>query len=823
MDIKDIKQRLKIGDVLAHYGLIPDRNNRLICPWHSDKIPSLQIYKETDTWCCFSTNCKAGTGDALQFIENQDRKGKHEAIKVAMKIIGVESKIESMNEIFSKLRTNVKRSEKARQYLKSRGLEKTEVGYNGGGYKHLKSCVIFPLKSENGNIQSLYGRSIFDKKDQRHFYLKNRKGLYPHYPKAETKKLILTESVIDAATLLEVEEIKKNYEVLALYGTNGLTDEHKKSIGKLAFLEEIVLFFDGDEAGRKASEKYNEELKDICRISKVNTPDGEDINSLIIGHENEVLLHLINERESFIFHLENPIENKKYLNTENEEYLIYENEELKIVLLGGINVKQIDRLRVTMLMERKPKLSPLHTIRQSGMDLYNDGFVEKFVRRASEKLETQTQKVRLMLAELVDELEAYRMRKNEGIKNRKPKKRELTATQRRAAENYLKSDNLLRQTNEDIGKTGVIGEDKNRLLMYLIFCTRKRQKPLHVISLGASGTGKTYLQEKIAALMPDEEKIEITALSDNAFYYFDKDELRNKLIIIEDLDGAENVLYQLRELMSKKRITKTVTTKDNNGKMKTITLEVNGPICVAGTTTRENVYEDNANRSILIYRDESRKQKESIMDYQRSLSAGKIDRIQEENARELLIDTQMLLREIKVINPFAERLKIPNEVFKPLRTNDHYLQFIEAVTFYHQLQREVKIDSNGEKYIETTLEDIKAANYLLKDVLLSKSDELSGACRKFFERLKKHLKTENTSVFYASEVRKEFRMNPENLKHYLRTLHKYNLVRIVGGNRYKKGYEYEIVDMAEYRKLQDGIKTALDIALEKLTPESVSG
>jgi DNA primase len=816
MDIKDIKQRLKIGDVLAHYGLIPDRNNRLICPWHNDKIPSLQIYKETDTWCCFSTNCKSGTGDSLQFIENQDKKGKNEAIIIAKKIIGVETKTETMNETFLKLKTNVKRSEKARLYLKSRGLEKTEIGYNGGGYKHLKNCLIFPLKSENGNIISLYGRSIFDKKDQRHFYLKNRKGLYPHYPKADTKKLILTESVIDAATLLEVEEISQNYEVLALYGTNGLTDEHKRAIERLAFLEEIILFFDGDEAGRKASEKYHKELKDICKISKVNTPDGEDINSLIIGHDNNVLLHLINERESFIFHLETPIENKKYLNTENEEYLIYENEELKIVLLGGINVKQIDRLRVTMLMERKPKLSPLHTIRQSGMDLYNDGFVEKFVRRASEKLETQTQKVRLMLAELVEELEAYRMRKSEGIRNKKPKKRELTPGRRKAAEIYLKRDNLLRRTNEDIGKTGVIGEEKNRLLMFLIFNTRKRKKPLHVISLGASGTGKTYLQEKIAALIPDEDKIEITALSDNAFYYFDENDLCHKVIIIEDMEGAENALYQIRELMSKGRITKTVTEKSASGKMRTVTRIVNGPISVAGTTTKENIYEDNANRSILIYRDESKEQRERIMDYQRLLSANKIDISEQKKKIESFKDMQLLLTNIKVVNPFAEQLKIPEEVFKPLRTNDHYLQFIEAVTFYHQYQREVKIDANGERYIETTLEDIKAANYLLKDVLLSKSDELSGACRKFFERLKKHLKAENKDVFYGSEIRKQFRMSPRTVSHYLYQLKQYGMIKIVGGNQYKNGYEYEIRDAEEYKELQQGIKTALDIALENV-------
>jgi hypothetical protein len=302
------------------------------------------------------------------------------------------------------------------------------------------------------------------------------------------------------------------------------------------------------------------------------------------------------------------------------------------------------------------------------------------------------------------------------------------------------ADTIRRAERVILPGVGAAGAAMRRLReLGLHQCIRDLRQPVLGICLGMQ-----LLFEK-----SDEDKIEITALSDNAFYYFDKDELRHKLIIIEDMDGAENVLYQIRELMSKKRITKTVTIKDLNGKMKTITLEVNGPICVAGTTTKEHIYEDNANRSILIYRDESREQKERIMDYQRSLSAGKINKKEEENTIELFKDIQLLLQDIKIINPFAEQLKIPNEVFKPLRTNDHYLQFIEAVTFIHQHQRPIKKDANGNKYIETTLEDIKAANYLLKEVLLNKSDELNGACRSFFERLKNHLKEEKKTIFYV--------------------------------------------------------------------------
>jgi pantothenate kinase-related protein Tda10 len=97
------------------------------------------------------------------------------------------------------------------------------------------------------------------------------------------------------------------------------------------------------------------------------------------------------------------------------------------------------------------------------------------------------------------------------------------------------------------------------MLLWLVFTSRLRQRPLHVICLGASGTGKTYLQEKIADLIPEDQKLEVTALSENALYYFERSELKHKLVLIEDLDGAaeDKILYAIRELQIKRKITKT--------------------------------------------------------------------------------------------------------------------------------------------------------------------------------------------------------------------------------------------------------------------------
>jgi len=534
-------------------------------------------------------------------------------------------------------------------------------------------------------------------------------------------------------------------------------------------------------------------------------------------------------------------ENNK-LNTANSEAISYNTGELSITILGGIRLEGLDRLRVTLKIEvsdrkfkhylNNPDIADL-AIRHS-LDLYNDIQVEKLIRKTAERLEVGSSAITKAIADITNQLEEYRLQRiEEQRNNQKPKPKQLTETEIIEAKLFLQTSGLLQRTNEAIGNTGLIGEETNRLLMHIIFTSRKRENPLHIISLGSSGTGKTYLQEKVSELIPEEDKLEITILSENAFYYFGQHELKNKLILIEDLDGAENVLYPLRELKSKSKITKTVTIKDTKGQTKTISITVEGPICVAGCTTKENIYEDNANRSFLIYLDESKEQDERIMQRQRLISAGKINTEEEQKIKKLLQNSQRLLQPITVKNPYAEYLKIPEEVFKPRRTNNHYLQFIEAITFYHQYQREQKvevsrangnpdsdsvsgqIETSGEIYIETTLEDIESANNLMKPILLRKSDELTGACRSYLEKVKAYIEYENKKTFKNSDIRKALKINASNQKRYTLTLTEGFYIKRVKDNK-AKGYEYEITSYEEFKQLQNRISNALDEGLENL-------
>jgi hypothetical protein len=457
-----------------------------------------------------------------------------------------------------------------------------------------------------------------------------------------------------------------------------------------------------------------------------------------------------------------------------------------------------------------PELAGLSV--RHNLDLYNDTQVEKFVRRVAEKLETGSIALTKAIADITSQLEQYRLTQLDKQETRKEKA--LTQQEREEAIQFLEQKDLLNKTNDLIGKSGVIGEETNRLLMYLIFTSKKREHPLHIISLGNSGIGKTYLQEKVGELIPEGDKVEITTLSENALYYFGQRELQHRLVLIEDLDGAENVLYPLRELQSKKFITKTLAQKTTTGETKTVHIKVEGPVSVAGCTTQEQVYEDNANRSFLIYIDESKEQDERIMAYQRRKSAGTTDRVQENRIKQLLQNTQRVLQPVQVRNPFAEQLQLPAGVFKPRRTNAHYLAFIEAVTFYHQFQRTERVDEDtGERYIETTIEDIATANQLMKDVLLRKSDELTGACRNYFEKLKAYLQSVNISAFTSMQVSKGLRISASTVK-------RLNLALLSSGYLIKqegsKPYYYEVASFEDYQQLRNSITTALDSVLQQL-------
>jgi len=765
MEIQQIKEQLSMSNVLHYYGLKTDKQSRLNCPFHEDKTPSFQVYYKTQTAYCFSSNCKTHgkSIDVIDFILHKENCTKHEAINKAVEILGHKepnkneryqqdlSREQFLGNMYQYFKNGVSSSKPAKDYLQSRSLDhkKIEVGYNGGQFHHGarkdetlinqcleygllidkgnkgrtgetaynvfgKWCIVFALKNKENKVVSLYFRSTLNEKESKHFYLKNRQGLYPHYPNVNTKKLILTESIIDGASLLQVNQIAENYSLLACYGTNGLTEEHIKAIKELKQLEEIIFAFDNDTAGKEAITKYaNLLLEEVPGMQlSVLEPINKDINETLQLHNEDIFIELLDKRTEL---------NPSFCSASSSQKA-----------LGSIEDKTTEVLPAS-----------------------------------SSQLPTSI--------------------------------------------DFLKRKHLLKNLNIEIGKAGIVGEENSRMLLFLIIISYLNKSPLHALVQGSSGSGKTHIISRIADLMPQEDVLRFTRITESSLYNWGEFDLFQKVVIIEDLDGLkEDALYALREFISNQVLRSSVTIKDKKGNNKSSHKIVKGQFSSLSATTKGETYEDNMSRSFLIAVDESAAQTTRIIEYQNKRNAGEIDPNQSQKTIHFI---QQIIRSLKiyeVINPYATQLHLPEKVHKIRRLNEMYQAVIKQVTFLNQYQR--KLTNNNQ--LITEIEDIEQATEVLFESIILKVDELDGSLRQFFERLKKHVKTENEE-FLQREIRQLFNISKTQLQRFINYLLELEYIKQSGGYN-NKGVKYKIAYWDNHQKLRAEIKDFLYNQIQEL-------
>ena len=723
MNIALLKSRIDITQIAAQIGIRIGKNDKALCPFHDDRTPSLQFSREKQIATCFSSNCTAGTMDVVALVQKkqgwtlpqtlkwlQKQAGIYQAIQTPTKPKTSEAeRIGLLTELYQSFEGTFIASSTARRYIESRNINhKTlSVGYNTGTFHHSvnlienreetikkyvafgllkktgsgygvfgKGCLVFPLKNKQGQIVSFYYRETDETKKTKHYYLRGRQGLYPNYPKPETAKLVLCESIIDAITLQQNTDV----EVLANYGTEG-SKEQLNAILKLEQLEELILFFDGDYPGRKGANKIAETIhqhRQDIGIKIVQTPDGEDVNSLVQGHslpgENgkpEILNHLINQsipyqpksaqtagEQVFFLSPERAVEVKKViptevhsLNTGNPNKIIYASQTATYYIKGGIR-KDLDSLKVTLVIEhpetkQKSRNKP---------DLYEDKQTEKIAREAGEKLNLRTDLLLNDLHILTDLLDDYREQLQIEKEQAKIKIHTLTSSEKTAYSRFGKQGDLMQKINTLIGKAGIVGEEKSRLFLFCGAVSHKMQKPLNIVVQGGSGSGKSYLIKVISYLVPQEKVKRYTRLSEKSFYNFGEFDLCNTLIIIEDYDGMnEEVEYAFRELQSNGELISAVSGKEfENSAIQTKDKIVRGPIASMVATTKGEVYHDNSTRVFFIAIDESREQTERIIAYKNRKANGEIIEAREENAKHYLQGFVRTLKSYKVKNSYLK-------------------------------------------------------------------------------------------------------------------------------------------------------------------------
>ncbi|HEX3074212.1 MAG TPA: DNA primase, partial [Ignavibacteriales bacterium] len=358
--IEEIRSSADIVDIISYYVQLRKRGKNYLglCPFHTEKTPSFTVSSDKQIYHCFG--CHAG-GNVFKFLMDLKNISFVEAVQEVAEKTGIQIEYEekaasdkpteqellydvnvAAARFFAEKLYQSEEGDACRKYFDKRNIKlQTQrqfgLGYSpnhwdsfvnfareanidfqkaqhlgliekndrGGYYDKFKGRAIFPIFSPNGRIVGFGGR-IIETNENTAKYLNSpespiyskRKVLYGLFQsKDEIRKLekaILVEGYMDLISLFQ-SGVKN---VVASSGT-ALTEEQVILLSRYA--KNVVVLFDADTAGRKASLRSIEILvKKDFDVKIAELPEKEDPDSFVQKFGREEFLNLIGKAQTFL-------------------------------------------------------------------------------------------------------------------------------------------------------------------------------------------------------------------------------------------------------------------------------------------------------------------------------------------------------------------------------------------------------------------------------------------------------------------------------------------------------------------------------------------
>jgi hypothetical protein len=177
----------------------------------------------------------------------------------------------------------------------------------------------------------------------------------------------------------------------------------------------------------------------------------------------------------------------------------------------------------------------------------------------------------------------------------------INTDKKEEAMKFLRDPELLKIILSDLKSIGVVGEQTNKLVGYLAAVSRKLDEPLSVLIQSRSAAGKSTLQDAIINLVPGEDVLKYTRITDQALFYSGEHTFSHKLLAIEEGPGMKGAAYSIRNIQSSGQITIATAGKAEGADgLKTREYKVKGPLSVMFTTTATTLDEETASRFIVL-------------------------------------------------------------------------------------------------------------------------------------------------------------------------------------------------------------------------------
>ena len=423
--INEVRRRNDIVDVIGEKIPLEKRGKNYfgVCPFHDDTNPSMSVSREKQIYTCFS--CHA-TGNVFTFLMNYEHKEFNQVLSELANRVGItlngfktkkiSTKYDEWYKIYdlaNKYYQNnllTKEGEGAREYLKNRSIDdltvkEFEIGYSLRNRDDLtklltakghsidllnkvglsnedhdiyNSRLMFPLHDLNGKVIGFSGRIITSGKQNKYLNTKEtelfKKGkLLYHYhiarEEARVKKsVIIMEGFMDIIRASTVG-IKNT---VATMGT-ALTRDHIKEIKRLS--NNIILCFDGDEAGVKATITSGELFKsEGIEVKVISLPGEDDPDTYILKNGRDAFETLINNAIYYSdFKIKNLSRNRNFASSEEKANYIHE------VLEEASKIN--DSIRTEIILKDLAKKFEIgyNTLEKSFKELVNNQEIKKEV------------------------------------------------------------------------------------------------------------------------------------------------------------------------------------------------------------------------------------------------------------------------------------------------------------------------------------------------------------------------------------------------------------------------------------------------------------
>ncbi|MCG3472407.1 CHC2 zinc finger domain-containing protein [Xenorhabdus bovienii] len=774
------------------------KDRLVLCPFHPEKTPSMVITPSKNLYHCFGCNAGGSVLDWVMKTEGLSLRHGCERLRAMLgsnpaveplvdsselirDAVGQQALLLRVAEFYHQTLLN---APEAHQYLKKRRLDHPELvshfklgfanrtlGYRlpekklkagaeirtqlqaagllrESGHEHFSGSLVIPVIGLNGEVQEMYGRKITDRLragTPLHLYLPGAHGgVWNEAGLAGSASVILCESLIDAMSFW----CAGFRNVTCSYGVHGFTEAHRVAFRQHE-IRQVHIAYDNDKAGNDAAARLAAELQlaglDVWRVV---FPEGSDANrfSCEVANPENAFGQLLDAAQWLGEPAKAPLadQNASAVVPVSAAALVPEPGVVTTLADNGDIVVRQDGQEWRIRGAQQKAGATVMKVNVQLLDknsgaLYVDSFDilsararSGFVRQATQELALPDTLIKRELGRVLLVLEQRSWAAAETVQAAQS----LSADEQQSALALLQDPALISRITADLAACGVVGESTNLLAGYLAAVSRKLPKPLAVLIQSSSAAGKSSLMDAVLNLIPEEERIQYSAMTGQSLFYLGETNLQHKILAIAEEEGVRQAAYALKLLQSDGELTMASTGKDEaTGDLVTKSYTVKGPVMLMLTTTAIDVDEELLNRCLVLTVNESREQTEAIHALQRHKQT--LEGLLAENERDYLTrlhqNAQRLLKPLNVVNPYARQLTFLSDKTRTRRDHMKYLTLIQSIALLHQYQREIKTAEHRGKtleYIEVTKDDIRLANQLAHEILGRTLDEMPPQTRK---------------------------------------------------------------------------------------------